>query len=208
MHGVATVLRIMRLLQFLTVALCLSLSATSSQANLVSDRVGNPKSHEAVDEDKTIPERLMEDLQRDFHLSERQAAGIVGNLAHETGNFRVLKQIGGSCYGYPQWCGPRRAQFDRYAARAGGRASYAANYGFLKHELETGYKTMLEKIRDTDSMEAAGQIFMRDFLRPNMRKANTASRMRYAQSYVAGNFAGAGCYSEQKLEAAHRPAPC
>lgn len=161
-----------------------------------------------LSEPETIPERLIEDLQEDFDLSERQAAAIAGNLAHESGNFRMLHEINGTCYGYSQWCGVRKRAFRAYAASAGGQDSYEANYGFLKHELETDYGPMLGKMRDTDQVEVATRIFMKEFLRPAAKTANLARRVRFAKQYLAGNFNGSGCYSHHRLESANRPAAC
>ena len=41
----------------------------------------------------SVPERLMGDLQADLDLADFQAAGIVRNLAPETGNSRYLRQL-------------------------------------------------------------------------------------------------------------------
>ena len=36
--------------------------------------------------------QLVKDLMRDFGLTEFQAAGLVGNLAYESGNFKQLQE--------------------------------------------------------------------------------------------------------------------
>ena len=154
---------------------------------------------------ETVPERLIEDLQEDFDLSKPQAASIAGNLAHESGNFRMLHEINGTCYGYSQWCGVRKRAFRAYAASAGGQETYEANYGFLKHELETEYEAML---RGTDQVEVAARIFMKEFLRPAAKTANLTRRVRFARQYLEGDFSGSGCFSHHRLEAKNRPAAC
>ncbi|MDB4356384.1 phage tail tip lysozyme, partial [Akkermansiaceae bacterium] len=61
--------------------------------------------------------QLVKDLMRDFGLTEFQAAGLVGNLAYESGNFKQLQEkeplIPGSKggYGFAQWTGVRRDGF-------------------------------------------------------------------------------------------------
>lgn len=158
-------------------------------------------------EEVTVPERLIADLQQDFDLTEPQAAGIAGNLAHESGNFTMLKQIGGHCFGYSQWCGSRKKAFDSYASRNGGPNSYSANYGFLSHELSSAeYQDMLDKIRSQAGADGSARIFMKEFLRPNARKANLPRRVEFAETYLAGDFGGAACFVAAGGNM--KPAPC
>lgn len=160
-------------------------------------------------QDVTVPERLIVDLQQDFGLTEHQAAGIAGNLAHESGNFTMLKQIGGSCFGYSQWCGSRKKAFDRFASRNGGPTSYAANYGFLARELSSSeYEAMLERIRREAEVDGSALIFMKEFLRPAARTANLSRRIQFAETYLAGDFEGAACYSRVSSTGRNSPAPC
>lgn len=143
--------------------------------------------------------RLMLDLQRDFGLTRAQAAGVVGNLDHESGGFSQLQEIsplipgsrGG--YGIAQWTGPRRRQYEAWVAERGldGR-SYEANYGFLKHELtETGEKRVLRRLRATTTPEEAARVFSGSsasgnswdgFLRPGI--IHLESRMSRARGYM------------------------
>jgi len=164
------------------------------------------KSTQAVEtvEIITVPEQLITDLQEDFDLPESSAAAIVGNLAHESGNFRMLHEIQGTCYGYSQWCGSRKTAFRAFSKSRGGQQTYEANYGFLKHELATEYQPMLNRLRQTENVDKAAKIFMKEFLRP----ANLKRRVRFAKQYLSEDFSGAGCYSHFKLEGAHSPAPC
>lgn len=156
----------------------------------------------------TIPEQLIANLQEDFSLTRNQAAGITGNLAHESGNFRVLKEIKGNGYGYSQWSGSRRKSFSSYAARVGGPETFEANYGFLRYEIETQYGPMMNRIRATDDVEKVARIFMKTFLRPRGSTANLTRRVQFAQSYLRDDFGDAGCYSHPQLEGKHRPAAC
>jgi hypothetical protein len=167
-----------------------------------------PLSLAASEDPVTIPEQLIENLQEDFDLTERQAAGIAGNLAHESGNFRMLKEIKGGCYGYSQWCGSRKKAFRAYAASQGGQTTFDANYGFLKHELETEYGNMLNQIRATDDVDRVARIFMKRFLRPAAKTANLKRRIRFSKSYLKDDFSGAGCFSHPSMESKNRPAAC
>lgn len=119
---------------------------------------------------------VTEQLMRDFSLTKEQASGIAGNLSHESANFKTLQEIspvvkgsrGG--YGWAQWTGPRRRDYEAYAAKNGlDPASKEANYGFLKHELtNTPERRVIDKIKGTSTPEAAAKVFSDTFLRPGI----------------------------------------
>jgi hypothetical protein len=154
-------------------------SATGSMAT------GNPGPGPAAFQE--IGPRIKSDLMRDFQLAPEQAAGIVGNLAHESGGFGTLQEIkpmiprsrGG--FGYAQWTGPRRRQFESWAAENKlDPSSYEANYGFLKHELaNTGEGRVLDRIRQTNDPAQATRIFSDVFLRPGI--PGMGSREKWTQ---------------------------
>lgn len=147
----------------------------------------------AADQDisLSIPATLIADLQSDLGLEEFQAAAIAGNLAQETGNFTVLHEQGGSGLGYSQWTGSRRRAFQSFAE--GEIHSYRANYGFLRHELQTGYSDVLNALRRTDTTEEATRLFMKRFLRPNPKYAAFDKRLRHAAAFLDGDYSGSGC---------------
>ena len=146
----------------------------------------------------SVPERLMEDLQTDLALTDYQAAGIVGNLARETGNFRFLQELnplvrgsrGG--IGYAQWTGPRHDAFLDYAD---GRdlMGYEVNYGFLLEELEGPYADVLARLHGTSDAEEASGLFMRGYLAPHPKHRHLGERVAFARAYLEGDFSGAGC---------------
>lgn len=133
---------------------------------------------------------LLSDLMRDFGLTRNQAAGVVGNLDHESGGFGSLQEIaplvpgsrGG--YGYAQWTGPRRREFEAWTKQQGlAPESYAANYGFLKHELtNTWEKKAIPALRNANSVDEATVIFQNEFLRPGIPHTN--SRITRARGYA------------------------
>ena len=136
-----------------------------------------------------IGNKLMSDLMRDFDLTPAQAAGMVGNLDHESGGFASLQEIdptvegsrGG--YGYAQWTGPRRRAFESWATENGlDPTSYEANYGFLKHELTaTPEGAVIDKLRGTSSPDEAARVFSETFLRPGIPHMD--SRVARAGNY-------------------------
>lgn len=146
-----------------------------------------------------IGAQLMHDLQRDFGLKRHQAAGVVGNLDHESAGFKSLQEIkplvagsrGG--WGYAQWTGPRRRQFEAWVSARGLDArSYAANYGFLKHELtQTEEKRVLRRLRAAKTVDEAARVFSGSsqrgnsfdgFLRPGIPHLD--SRIQRARRYA------------------------
>lgn len=128
--------------------------------------------------------QIMADLQRDFDFTPEQAAGIVGNLAHETMNFERMQEIspraGEGGWGWAQWTGDRRDNFEEWADERGlARDSYEANYGFLKHELETTEKRTVDKVKAADTPEKAAVAFEKAFERAGVKSYD--ERERYAR---------------------------
>lgn len=138
-----------------------------------------------------IGNRLMRDLMADFGFSREQAAGVVGNLDHESDGFKGLQEynpiIPGSRggYGYAQWTGPRRREFEAWAAKNGHSdlSTYDANYGFLKYEMtQTWEKRAVDRVKQTNSVEDAAKVFQDTFLRPGI--PHTQSRIQRARGYL------------------------
>lgn len=134
--------------------------------------------------------RLLGDLMRDFNLTQDQAAGVVGNLAHETGGFKHMQEIspvvpgsrGG--FGFAQWTGPRRKAFEAWSAENGlDPTSYEANYGFLQHELKnTPEGAVLGPLAQAQTADQAAQVFSNQFLRPGVPAMG--SRQQFAQKFA------------------------
>lgn len=165
------------------------------QANKPIDWPGDARGLSNNDIHRTLTARmLMGDLQNDFKLSRDQAAGFVGNLAHESGGFSKLQEIaplipgsrGG--YGYAQWTGPRRREFEAYAGQQGlDPASYEANYGNLKRELTaTPEAGVLRNLRRAPDAETAARVVQDEFLRPGI--PHTGSRVSQANALADSGF--------------------
>jgi hypothetical protein len=154
---------------------------------------------------ETVPERLIGDLQADFDLKDFQAAGIVGALSTETGNFRYMQELnpivrgsrGG--IGYAQWTGPRRVAFEEWAGPESDLTAYEVNYGYLSEELKGEYAYVVDRIRETETVRQATNVFMRQFLRPHPNHRALSTRVAYAEAYLAGDFTGAGCQSTHEV---------
>lgn len=135
-----------------------------------------------------IARQLLSDLKRDFGLTDAQAAGVVGNLMHESGSFQLMQEINPTVkgskggYGYGQWTGQRRKNFEDYAEKRGlSPTSYEANYGFMKHEIETDRyeRRQFNKVKSAETAEEAARIVSKEYLRP--AKPAMSSRLDYTR---------------------------
>lgn len=139
-----------------------------------------------------VASRLMAGLMTDYGLTREQAAGFVGNLAHESAGFRTLQEVsplvkgsrGG--YGYAQWTGPRRRQFEAWSQQQGlDPSSFEANYGFLRHELDTTPEgRVIPKLKGAQTVEDATRVVSDTFLRPGI--PHMGSRLQWAQRVAGG----------------------
>jgi hypothetical protein len=107
---------------------------------------------------------IMKRLMEDFGFTKEQAAGVMGNLGHESGGLQQMQELnptrGRGGWGWAQWTGPRRRAFETWAAEKGlDPSSDEANYGFMKRELETTHKSVVGAVKGTQSSSDAMRIF-------------------------------------------------
>lgn len=119
---------------------------------------------------------LMNRLMKDFDLTKEQAAGVIGNLAHESAGLVAGKQeinpVGGGRggLGWAQWTGPRRKAFEAYLERTGQSADDPeANYGFLKEELMGSEKGAINKLKNASTVEEATVAFEQGYERAGIK---------------------------------------
>jgi len=137
-----------------------------------------------------VGKRLMGDISEALGLTDAQAAGIVGNFAHETMDFKFLQEIeptvpgskGGR--GFAMWTGPRRKQFEAWSKENDlNPDSYEASFGFFIHEVQTTSEgRFIEEIQEAETAEEAARIFSKSYLRPG--KPMMSSRVDRANSYI------------------------
>lgn len=141
-----------------------------------------------------VGRRIMSDMMRDFGLTREQAAAFAGNFDHESGGFQYLQEInpqvpgsrGG--LGFAMWTGPRRKRFEEYVeANNLDPASYKANYGFLKHEIQNDpYEAkQFAKVLNAKTVDEATKAVSDLYLRPGT--PNIQSRLERAQAYLDGD---------------------
>jgi len=144
-------------------------------------RVDGPLSEDAG---RRIAIAVARQLQIDFQLTPQQAAGIVGNLWHESAGMNSNVNEFGSDpsqptygqpnktlfgYGWAQWTGERKTAYISFCeANQLEVSSPAANYAFLKHELLTTESVSLSKVREASTVDEAARNYMLYNERPTM----------------------------------------
>ena len=168
--------------------------AKFSMPNKLSDPPGKESMPENV-KTENIQKRLMKDLMKDFNLQKFQAAGIVGNLTYETAFFEKMQEEkpirGEGGYGYAHWTGGRRDHFEKWSEENNlDKNSYEANYGYLKLEFtkrikESGLDGMgissMKKLKDTENIEQATNVILKNFLRPLNPESSYRRRLNIAK---------------------------
>jgi hypothetical protein len=138
---------------------------------------------------------LIDHLSADLEISENQAAGIVGNLAFESGGLMTLQEItpvaGRGGRGWAMWTSSRRVAFESWADnRKIDPDSNEANYGYLLVELRGAYKGTIDALRQkesvTNSVWSVGQTYERPGGTTPEHLPGFQSRLTYAMRALAG----------------------
>lgn len=143
-----------------------------------------PKLNVEKDKSSSISDtgtRLKIELEEVLGLEDFQAAAIVGNLAHETGDFKFMQELdpvvpgsrGG--LGFAQWTGPRRKAFEAWSSQNNLNVnSYEANFGFMIHEIQSDpyYSKIIERLGNTKNIDEATEVFSKGYLKPGIPKMN------------------------------------
>ncbi len=134
--------------------------------------------------------RLGPRLMRDLGLTDIQAAGLLGNLGHESGGFRQLQEIAPTVpgsrggWGLAQWTGRRRDALEAWCRAQGlDPAAREAHYRYLCTELRTTEAPALAALRATATLEAATETVCRRYERPGI--VALSSRLGWARRALA-----------------------
>lgn len=129
-----------------------------------------------------VADQYVNNLMNDFGLTKPQAQGIVANLWHESGGMNSGINQGGligepsgnnaddnaNGYGIAQWGGSRKEGLEAYAQQNGlDPSSEAANYGYLKQELQTTQSGAISAVKGTSNAQDATSAFMTSFEKPS-----------------------------------------
>jgi hypothetical protein len=133
---------------------------------------------------------IMRKLIADFGLDVPSAAAILGNIGHECGGFRLMQELRPSVpgsrggYGWCQWTGPRRRDFEAYCARNGkDMASDEANYAWLWVELSGSEKAAIPAVKRPGSLLEKVAAFEQKFERAGVKHYD--KRLWWAQIAMA-----------------------
>ena len=129
---------------------------------------------------------LMGKLLADFPIDGDDAAAIAGNAGHESLGFTKLQEMkptvkgsrGG--WGWFQWTGSRRKQFEAYCARHGyDPASDEANYKWLFIELSTTEAKAIPAVKAAQGLDAKVKAFEKAFERAGVK--HYPARLEWAE---------------------------
>jgi len=127
---------------------------------------------------------LIRKLMIRYGLKDFQAAGIVGNLGHESNGMQTLHEIGQpdgkGGYGWGQWTASRRVSFFTWCKENKlDWQSDEANEGYLFHELDTSYKSVITHLKATKTLAQATMVFEKEYEGAGI--VNMTSRNKWAQ---------------------------
>lgn len=136
----------------------------------------------------------MNNLIRDFNLTPHEAAGVMGNLAHESDWFQKLQEEpskytkGKGGYGWAQWTDnewePRRTQFLDYAKKNKLKiASDQANYGYLREDFKANPR-YVSSIKGSPDVLQSTSRFMDSYEKPNAEVAHLDRRQARAKGIL------------------------
>lgn len=124
----------------------------------------------------------------EFGLGADQVAGILGNLAHETGQFRFYQEVGSGPNsggrGWPMFTGPRRVAFLGYCkAHHLDPKSDEASYAYMCVELHGAYRSTILALKRCTSLTSAVTTFERLYEGAGVKAMG--SRLGYARQALA-----------------------
>lgn len=162
---------------------------------------------------------LMRALMADYSLSAEQVAGVVGNFMHESGGENLppdVNEEGGEGppefsggYGWAQWTGGRQEAFIDFAVENGymenenQNATDAANYAYLKKELNEGYQVTITELKKQSSPEDAAISFEDTYEKAG--QPNMEQRIEYAQQVFEEFDTSSGLTERQPGMCSTRP---
>ena len=124
--------------------------------------------------------------------TKEQAAGIVGNLMHESGmDPNIHERGGGPGFGLAQWSSPerQRALSDYAHSKGENTPSLQTQLEFVQRELETSEGAAAQALRSAKTPQEAAKIFSDTFERPGVPAIE--NRQKLAQAAYEGTTATA-----------------
>lgn len=135
------------------------------------------------DKEKYLMKRLTDNHEGGLHLTKAQAAGVIGNLEHESHlNQNYSHHTNGDGreehnLGIAQWVGKRKHDLERYAGKDA--TDFYKQVDFMEHELKGSEKGALNALRRTNDASHAALAFSRLYERPGA--PHNSERVKNAQ---------------------------
>lgn len=130
-------------------------------------------------------------LKSDMKCGKWDACVVLGAAGHESKGLTDMQEdkptVPGSRggYGWMQWTGPRRKEYEAFCARHKlNAASDEANYQFMVHELKNTYESkVMAALFKVSAFDDKVEVFEKEYLRSGVK--NWPSRQRWAQVALA-----------------------
>lgn len=139
-----------------------------------------------------VAPQYMQRFVNDFQVTKEDASAVFGNAGYESNGFTSLQEIkpiggGRGGYGWFQWTGPRRREFEAYCKRNNfDPSSNDANYKFLFVELTSTEKSAIPKLKAASTLKDKVIAFEESFERAGIKRYD--ERYKWAQlAYDAYN---------------------
>lgn len=152
--------------------------------------MGNRHSEISDDSSKTVGKNVQGDKKKALEffqskgLSAFQAAGIVGNLIHESGLNTTIKGDGGKAFGIAQWHPDRQKGLKELAKLRGTDISdFDTQLEYVWQELNSTEKKALDKLLNSKNTQEATMAFM-SYERPG--NPQFQKRLSYANGLLNG----------------------
>lgn len=112
-------------------------------------------------------------------LTKAQAAGVVGNLTHESVGLNTsISGDGGLAFGIAQWHRPRQAELAKFARSKGKSVrDFDTQIDFVMHELRADPKNGLAALKSSTTPGEAAAVFGLKFERPAGAQTGVASNI-------------------------------
>ena len=154
------------------------------------EEMGNRHSEISDDSSKTVGKNVRGDKKKALEffqskgLNAFQAAGIVGNLIHESGLNTTIKGDGGKAFGIAQWHPDRQKGLKELAKLKGTDISdFDTQLEYVWQELNSTEKKALDKLLNSKNTQEATMAFM-SYERPG--NPQFQKRLGYANGLLNG----------------------
>lgn len=120
--------------------------------------------------------------------TRQQAAGIVANLAAESGLRTNAVGDSGGAYGIAQWHKDRQRAFEKFTGHSIRGSTLAQQLAFVNHELQTSEKRAGDWLKRSDNAYASGFLISSMYERPAGGQVEAERRALMAQQMFSGHI--------------------